>query len=101
MGVIRGISSPREQEKALKDIRARIYKDLPGWHDPPAFLELRRFDTEDEPFWKTHIGQSFVHEEGGKIIGRVTAFLPNTAATDGRFGVFDSVDDPAVSGPLL
>lgn len=101
MGSVRGISTPRELAKALRDIRSRIYKDLPGWHHPPEFLELSRFDLEAEPFWKTHIGQTFVHETGNEVVGRVTVFLPNTAGTDGRFGVFDSVDDPAVSGPLL
>lgn len=101
MSPIRPISAPAEFRRALEQVRRAYYRDLPGWHAPPAWLELSRFDREHEPFWRTHEGQTFTYESNGQVQGRITAFVPRTASQLGRFGVFDSADDPAIAAALV
>ena len=101
MGTFRAISGGEDYTAALRDIRAAVYHGLPGWHEPPEALEYQRFNPDRESFWRSHIGQTFVHEEKGRVNARVTVFMPNTAGTAGRFGAFDCIDDADISGRLL
>jgi GNAT superfamily N-acetyltransferase len=101
LGQIRTISTPAEFRRALEEIRGAYYHDLPGWHAPPAWLELERFDRDREPFWRQHDGQTFIYESEGRVLGRITAFVTRAAPQLGRFGVFDSADDPAIATALL
>ncbi len=64
-------------------------------------MELDRFDTAKEPFWKDHIGQTFIHEDDGEIDARVTVFVPNTRTTVGRFACFDCIHDEEVAESIL
>jgi GNAT superfamily N-acetyltransferase len=101
MGHVREIDSLPELARAQTDIRALVLDRLPGWHAPPAFMELERLDREREPFWLTHEGRMFVHEENGRVTSRVLVFVAKGGGEIGKFGLFDSVDDPAAATAVL
>ncbi|MBI4859867.1 MAG: hypothetical protein HY815_06340, partial [Candidatus Riflebacteria bacterium] len=101
MGSVREIRDKNELARALGDLRAAVYQGLPGWHEPPEFLELDRFDLKHEPFWENHEGVTFAFEENGRATARVTAFCAKAGSELGRFGLFDSVDDPEPARAVL
>ena len=101
MGCVREIDGRDALARAQRDIRRLVYDRLPGWHAPPSFLELDRFDRRSEPFWESHEGQVFVHEESGRVTARILATISKGGAQTGHFGLFDSADDPEPAGAVV
>jgi GNAT superfamily N-acetyltransferase len=84
----------------------RIYADDPAWV-PPLRREVRAFlDRERHPFYRHGSAQTFLARRGGEVVGRILAsddphYNARHAANAGMFGLFESVNDPAVAGELL
>ncbi|MBA3962231.1 MAG: GNAT family N-acetyltransferase [Chthoniobacterales bacterium] len=83
-----------------------IYRDDPVWV-PPLILERKEFlDRKKNPFYEHGDAALFLARREGKIVGRIMASDdPNYNALHGTnvgcFGLFESVDDPAVALALI
>jgi ribosomal protein S18 acetylase RimI-like enzyme len=83
-----------------------IYRGDPAWV-PPLLLERKEFlDQKKHPFFEHGAAALFLARSGGKIAGRIMASDdPNYNAFHqsnvGCFGLFDCVNDPAVTAALF
>jgi hypothetical protein len=84
----------------------RIYADDPAWI-PPLMHDVRTLlDPKKHPFHEHAQVACFLAWRGGEPVGRIAAIL-NQRHIDfhqeqaGFFGLFESIDDPAVSDALL
>jgi len=78
----------------------------PNWVPPLRMVFNALLDRDRHPFYQHADVAFFVAERGGKLVGRIAAIANHRANefhgdTTGYFGLFESVDDPAVSGALL
>jgi GNAT superfamily N-acetyltransferase len=78
----------------------------PNWVPPLRMVFNALLDRDKHPFYQHADVAFFVAERGGKLVGRIAAIANHRANefhgdTTGYFGLFESVDDPAVSGALL
>lgn len=84
----------------------RIYQNDPAWV-PPLLLERKEFlDQQKHPFFEHGAAALFLARRDGEIVGRIMASDdPNYNAEHdsnlGCFGLFESIDDPAVAQALL
>lgn len=99
------VATPGELEDLIS-LPWRIYADDPGWV-PPLRREVHAFlDREKHPFYRHGAAQAFLARRGTDVVGRILASDdPNYNARHetnlGMFGLFESVDDPAVASALL
>jgi GNAT superfamily N-acetyltransferase len=101
--------SPAESKAERNDfIRFpwQIYRDDPTWV-PPLLIERKEFlDRRKHPFYRHGDAALFLARREGKIVGRIMASDdPNYNAfhdsNTGCFGLFESIDEPAVAQALL
>lgn len=84
----------------------QIYRDDPAWV-PPLLIERKEFlDRRKHPFYRHGDAALFLARREGKIVGRIMASDdPNYNAfhdsNTGCFGLFESIDEPAVAQALL
>lgn len=84
----------------------RIYADDPAWV-PPLRREVHDFlDPDKHPFYRHGAAQTFLARRGDEVVGRIMAsddphYNARHEANAGMFGMFESVDDPAVAAALL
>lgn len=84
----------------------RIYADDPAWV-PPLRREVHDFlDPDKHPFYRHGAAQTFLARRGDEVVGRIMAsddpnYNARHEANAGMFGMFESVDDPAVASALL
>lgn len=83
-----------------------LYRDDPCW-PPPIDLERRAFlNRNKHPFFLHGAAQAFTAWRDGECAGRILVaddprFNEVHGAKTGTFGLFESIDDPAVAGALL
>ncbi len=83
-----------------------IYRNDPAWA-PPLLLERKEFiDPKKHPFYLHGCARPMIAWRGGRAVGRILVSddpLYNARHEDnvGCFGMFESIDDPAVSDALL
>ncbi len=83
-----------------------LYRDDPLW-PPPIDFERRAFlDRRKHPFFLHGEAQAFTAWAGGECVGRILVaedprYNELHSSRTGTFGLFESRDDPAVSGALL
>ncbi len=84
----------------------QIYADDPAWV-PPLLLERKEFlDQKKHPFFEHGAAQLFLAWRDRKIVGRIMAsddprYNAEHHSNLGCFGLFESIDDPAVAQALL
>ena len=96
----------RGERDAFIEFQWEIYRNDPAWV-PPLILERKEFlDRKKHPFFEHGDAALFLARAGGKIVGRIMASDdPNYNALHktnvGCFGLFESVNDPAVAAALF
>jgi GNAT superfamily N-acetyltransferase len=99
------VATPAERDAFIK-FPWEIYRHDPAWV-PPLLLERKEFlDRKKHPFYQHGDAQLFLAWRERKIVGRIMASDdPNYNAEHnsniGCFGLFESIDDPAVASALL
>jgi GNAT superfamily N-acetyltransferase len=96
----------RGELNAFVDAPYRLYARDPLWVPPFRRDVLAHLDRRKNPFFEHGEAEYFLAEQGGEVVGRVAAItnrLHNETHGDrvGFFGLFETVDDPAVAGALL
>ncbi len=84
----------------------RIYTHDPAWV-PPLILERKEFlNPQKHPFYKHGAAALFLARRDGEIVGRIMAsddphYNALHQSNVGCFGLFESIDDPAVAHALF
>ena len=77
---IRPISTKADRKKFV-DLPFRLYKDDPNWV-PPLKGEALGLITPEKNGWYSHArAQLFLAEEGGRVVGRISAHIDTLALT--------------------
>lgn len=96
---------PKDSLRGFIDVQWRINLPDPQWIPPLPRLILKQ-KLRKHPFHKHSDVQYFVAERGDEVVGRIAA-IQNRRYNEfhgdrvGFFGLFESVDDPAVAAALL
>ena len=82
------------------------YRGDPYWVPPIISDDLAYFDPDRNPAFEVSQVRRFLAQSGGRTVGRVCASVNELEAGKlghhrGRFGWFESMDDPEVAGRLL
>jgi GNAT superfamily N-acetyltransferase len=99
------VNSPKERDGFIK-FPWKIYQNDPAWV-PPLLIERKEFlDRKKHPFYEHGDAALFLARSGSEIVGRIMASDdPNYNALHGTkvgcFGLFESIDDPAVANALF
>ena len=84
----------------------QIYKDDPVWV-PPLIIERKEFlDRQKHPFFRHGDAALFLARSGDEIVGRIMAsddphYNELHQSNVGCFGLFESIDEPAVASALF
>lgn len=84
----------------------RVYAGTAAWV-PPLIFERRAFlDRRRNPFFRHSQAELFLAERAGQVVGRIAAIenrrhLETYHDGTGFFGLFESLDDPAVAAALV
>ncbi len=98
---VRPVSQRREHATAIRELRRRILRKLPAWHDPPVLLELARY-APDSHHWRGHEGLHLVYDDPNRgVLGRLSVFVSRKGSTRGSFGGFDAVNDSRIARLLF
>jgi GNAT superfamily N-acetyltransferase len=83
----------------------RIYRDDPNWVAPIASLQRDKLDPKRNPFWRHATRTLFLALRGDEVVGTIAAIVDRnrlaSAESEGMFGFFESIDEPAVARALL
>jgi ribosomal protein S18 acetylase RimI-like enzyme len=99
------VSSKAERNAFIK-FPWEIYRLDPAWV-PPLLIERKEFlDRRKHPFYEHGDAALFLARSGGKIVGRIMAcddpnYNAYHSSNVGCFGLFESIDDPAVASALF
>ncbi len=99
------VSDGLEKDRFVK-YQYQVYKDDLHWV-PPLLMERHEFlDPATNPFFRHADVQLFLARRGGEVVGRIAAVEDrNYNAFHGTksayFGLYESVNDPAVAASLL
>jgi GNAT superfamily N-acetyltransferase len=102
---IRAVATKRDLNRFI-EVPYRLRANDPQWV-PPLRFERRQFLSRSKNPWFEHAeAELFVCERGGEAIGRISAHIDHRwdefqGGSDGMFGFFDTVDDPAVARALI
>jgi hypothetical protein len=78
--IIRPVES-RHDRRAFVDLPFRLYRNDPHWV-PPLKREVRETITPAKNGWFSHAkAQLFLAEEGGRVVGRISAHIDTLALT--------------------
>jgi GNAT superfamily N-acetyltransferase len=103
--IIRPVRTKKELA-AFLDLPYRLYKHDPVWVPPLRDEQRGQFDPVRNPLLEHCEWQLFLLEEGGKLTGRIAAFI-DILAIDfwkervGLFGYYECIPDPQAGRVLL
>ncbi|MEX0972091.1 MAG: hypothetical protein WDZ46_02385 [Solirubrobacterales bacterium] len=102
---IRPVRSRRELKRFVK-VPFHLHRDHPQWVPPLIFDRMQFLDRGKNPYFEHAEAELFVAERDGQPVGRVSAQIDREwdrtqGGSDGMFGFFETVDDPAVAAALL
>lgn len=105
MVTVRQVASEAEL-KTFIEFPYHHYKNDPNWTPPLLSQRHDLLDKKRNPAWEYLEGDYFIAWEGETPVGTISAFINhrhNDYAKEhvGWFGIFETVDDPAVSDALL
>ena len=96
----------RRQLKRFVKLPFRLHRDHPQWVAPLIFERMQFLDRSRNPYFEHAEAEYFIAERDGEPVGRITAQVDRRwdefqGGSDGMFGFFETVDDPAVAAALL
>jgi hypothetical protein len=103
--VVRPVQSRREREQFVR-LPWRIYRDDPQWV-PPLMVDVKQFiNRRKHAFYRHGDAQLLLAWRGREVVGRIMVsddprYHEIHADNIGCFGMFESIDDPAVAHALL
>lgn len=102
---VRPVKSKRELRRFVK-LPLRLHRDHPQWVAPLNFERMQFLDRSRNPYFEHGEAEYFIAERDGEPVGRITAQVDQRwdeyqGGSDGMFGFFETVDDPAVAAALL
>jgi ribosomal protein S18 acetylase RimI-like enzyme len=110
---IRTVDPPRirrvENKKDLRafiDLPYRLYRKDPVWVAPLRSEQWSQFDARSNPLLDHCTYRLFLLEDGGQVIGRISAFTDRLALEHwkepiGLFGSYECIQDPQAAQMLL
>jgi hypothetical protein len=96
----------RADRRAFIDLPWRLYADDPAWV-PPLRSEVAGLigGPKSNPWFGHARAVLFLARDGGEVVGRISAQVDDLVVARrpglGQWGMFESVDDPAVSNALI
>ena len=106
MGILVTAVDDRRQLRRWVELPDQLYRNVPNFVPQLQREQLTFFDARRNPSFDTAAVRLFLAERDGQAVGRLCAIV-NALETEklgrkrGRFGWFESVDDPAVANALL
>ena len=96
----------RRQRRQFLQLPWEIYRGDPNWIPALRIDQKERVGFAKHPFYDDAEGQAFLACRSGQPVGRILAIVNHAhnrrfQATDGFFGFFETIDDPAVTDGLL
>lgn len=91
----------RAELRRFAEIPFLLLHDDPRWRAPVRAFDRWRLDARRHPYFEAGDGEFFLARRAGRPVGRIAAHLPERGADEGRFGFFDTPDDPDVAAALL
>jgi ribosomal protein S18 acetylase RimI-like enzyme len=96
----------RNDLKAFVDLPYHLYRRDPVWVPPLRDEQMGQFDPARNPMLDHCKTTLFLAQDGGKIVGRVSAFVDRLALEAwkepiGLFGSYECVDNPTAARLLL
>ena len=90
--------STRRDLRQFIELPYRLYKDDPNWVPPLRSEQWAQFDPAKNPMLEHCETQFFLLRDGGRVIGRCSAFIDRLAvkhweAPIGMFGSFECIED--------
>jgi len=102
---VRAVRSRRDLRQFIR-LQWQIYTSNAAWV-PPLLVERQSFlDRRRNPFFRHSAAELFLAERDGEVVGRIAAIenrrhLETYGDATGFFGLFESIDDPAVAAALV
>ncbi len=99
------VTTPLEKDRFIQ-YQWKVYERDANWV-PPLLMERREFlDSRKNPFFQHAEVALFLARRGGEIVGRIAAvedrnFNAFHGCRKGYFGLYESVNDPAVASALF
>lgn len=102
---IRPVRTRRELRRFVK-VPFHLHRDRPQWVPPLIFDRMQFLNREKNPYFEHAEAELFLAERGGEPVGRISAQVDERwdefqGGSDGMFGFFETVEDPAVATALL
>lgn len=102
---IRPVRSRRDLKRFVK-VPFHLHRNRPQWVPPLIFERMQFLDRGRNPWFEHGEAEYFLAECDGEPVGRITAQIDSAwdetqGGSDGMFGFFETVDDPAVAAALL
>jgi len=96
----------RDDMRRFVEFPRVIYRHDPAWAAPPKAALIHRLDPARNPFYATARRELFLAWRGDELVGTVAAIMDDarnlrSGTSEGYFGFFETIDDPAVSKALL
>jgi hypothetical protein len=106
MQVVRLDVARRREVRRFVALPFSLYRDCPQWCPPLRRDVFEALDRRRHPFYRHSEAESFLAEEGGRVVGRITVmenrnFNAARGRRDAFFYFFESVDDPRVAAGLI
>jgi GNAT superfamily N-acetyltransferase len=96
----------RSQRQEFVDFPWKIYQGDANWCPPLKIEAHASINPSKHPFYRHGAASQFLARSNGKVVGRISAsddpnYNVEHETNVGCFGMYETVDDPQVSGALL
>ncbi|MGA2478559.1 MAG: GNAT family N-acetyltransferase [Spirochaetia bacterium] len=96
----------KRERRAFVTFPWKVYKGDRNWVPPLVSDRLSYLDPKKGPFYKQADIALFMARQGGEPVGTIAGFvdqvrIQHSGTTEGGFGFFECINDPAVAARLL